>query len=81
MVSQLHIRLDHQKVITALRLVSLTCVVLHHVLVVSVGGLGQVHARDPHGGMSPASKETELSPGVHQGGELVNSQAISGWCQ
>ena len=50
------------------RLTSLTCVVLHHVLVVSVGGLGEVHAhaRHPHGGMSPASKETELSPRVHQ---------------
>ena len=48
-------------------LTSLTCVVLHHVLVVSVGGLGEVHARHPHGGVSPTSKETELSPRVHQG--------------
>ena len=50
-----------------LLLVSLTCVVLHHVLVVSVGGLGQVHAGHPHGGVPPACEEAQLSPRVHQG--------------
>ena len=41
---------------------TLTCVVLHHVLIVSVGGLGEVHAHAldaldaPHG-MPPCPKE------------------------
>ena len=55
------------------RLTSLTCVVFHHVLVVSVGCLGEVHASHPHarhtphthGRVPPPSKETELSAGVH----------------
>ena len=72
------IRLSESYQETELRLLSLTCVVLHHVLVVSVGGLGEVHAhaRHPHGGVSPASKETELSPRVHEG-ETTHQLTVS----
>ena len=53
------------------RLTSLTCVVLHHVLVVPICGLGDVHPRHPHpghpghGGMPPAREQAQLGTRVH----------------
>ena len=49
---------------------TLTCVVLHHVLVVSVGGLGQVHAHAGHApqadrGVTPGVKQTHPCRRVH----------------
>ena len=50
---------------------TLTCVVLHHVLVVSVGGLGEVHAHAldpldaPHGRVPPCPKQGQLGLWVH----------------
>ena len=50
---------------------TLTCVVLHHVLVVSVGGLGEVHAHAldpldaPHGRVPPGPKQGQLGLWVH----------------
>ena len=47
---------------------TLTCVVLHHVLVVSVRGLGEVHAHAlnaPHGWVPPSPKQGELGLWVH----------------
>ena len=51
---------------------TLTCVVLHHVLVVSVGGLGEVHAHAGHAphadrGVTPGVKQGERGPRVHGG--------------
>ena len=44
----------------------LTCVVLHHVVVVSVGGLCEVHPHGPHAhGRVPPPKQTELGTRVH----------------
>ena len=39
---------------------TLTCVVLHHVLVVSVGGLGQVHAHAGH----PPHTDRRVAPSI-----------------
>ena len=56
---------------TATLRLTLTCVVLHHVLVVSVGGLGEVHAHaldaldSPHGRVSPRPEQGELGLRVH----------------
>ena len=47
---------------------TLTCVVLHHVLVVSVGGLGHLGQVHPHvhGGVAPGPREeTEASAWLH----------------
>ena len=55
---------------------TLTCVVLHHVLVVSVGGLGEVHAHAGHAshadrGVTPGVKQGERGPRVHGGDQQV----------
>ena len=54
------IRLSESYQETELRLLSLTCVVLHHVLVVSVGGLGEVHAHASH----PPHTDRGVTPGI-----------------
>ena len=60
--------------IATLEGLTLTCVVLHHVLVVSVGGLGEVHAHAldaldaldaPHGRVPPCPKQGQLGLWVH----------------